>query len=193
MTSPQPERRHRLTPTASQTVGPFFHFAMGTDPALGTLVAEGTKGERIRLVVRVFDGDAEPISDALIEIYQADADGHYPVDRAAHAGFSGFGRLATDIDGTCVFETIRPGLVEDEGGRAQARHINVCLFARGLLHELYTRIYFAGDPGLASDPLLGCVPEDRRRTLIASPEAATGTWRFDIHLQGEHETVFFAP
>ena len=82
MTSPQPERRHRLTPTASQTVGPFFHFAMGTDPALGTLVAEGTKGERIRLVVRVFDGDAEPISDALIEIYQADADGHYPADRS---------------------------------------------------------------------------------------------------------------
>ena len=69
-----------------------------------------------------------------------------------------------------MFETIRPGLVEDEGGRAQARHINVCLFARGLLHELYTRIYFAGDPGLAGDPLLGCVPEDRRRTLIASPD-----------------------
>jgi len=142
----------RLVATPSQTVGPFFHFACGTDPALGRLT----------------------------------------VPEAPASGFSGFGRLATDTDGVCVFETIRPGAVAGATGATQAPHVNICLFARGLLHHLYTRAYFDGDAALSNDPVLACVPADRRDTLTARREAAgLSTWTFDIHLQGDRETVFF--
>lgn len=188
-----PAAHPRLPATPSQTVGPFFHFACGTDPALSRLTVPGIGGERIRLRLRVLDGDDAPVTDALIEIYQADASGHYPADPQPPAdGFSGFGRLASDANGTSVFETIRPGVVIDEAGRRQASHVNICLFARGLNRHLYTRLYFHGDPELADDPVLACVPAERRPTLVASadPENAA-TWALDIHLQGEHETVFF--
>jgi protocatechuate 3,4-dioxygenase alpha subunit len=123
----------------------------------------------------------------MIEIYQANAAGEYGT-----AAFNGFGRLATSIEGLCVFETIRPGRVTGEGGNAQAAHINVCLFARGLLRHLYTRVYFAGDPDLDADPLLALVPAERRATLLASPvDGQPGSWSWDIHLQGAAETVFF--
>jgi protocatechuate 3,4-dioxygenase alpha subunit len=183
----------RLVATPSQTVGPFFHFACGTDPALGRLTVPGLAGEPIRLRVRVLDGDGAPVNDALVEIYQADASGRYPRgDEAPASGFSGFGRLATDTDGVCVFETIRPGAVAGATGATQAPHVNICLFARGLLHHLYTRAYFDGDAALSNDPVLACVPADRRDTLTARREAAgLSTWTFDIHLQGDRETVFF--
>lgn len=181
----------RLTATPSQTVGPFFHFGLADDPALGRMAAPGTDGTPIRLRIVVTDGDRSPVPDALIELWQADAAGHYSAPAAKPpAGFSGFGRLPTGADGTCVFETILPGRVPDGRGGLQAAHVNVCFFSRGLLRQLYTRIYFAGAPGLDDDPILTLVAEDRRRTLLAQPDASGG-WTFDIRLQGDGETVFF--
>jgi protocatechuate 3,4-dioxygenase, alpha subunit len=188
--------------TASQTVGPFFHFGLARNEALGNMAPPDAAGERLRLRVRVIDGDGIPLPDALIELYQADADGRY-----AQPAFSGFGRLATDQNGVCMFETIKPGAVPDGRGGLQAPHFNVCLFARGLLRHLYTRIYFDGDPHLATDPILALVPASRRATLVASraeadDKLASGmraapdqpqahTREFLIRLQGENETVFF--
>jgi protocatechuate 3,4-dioxygenase, alpha subunit len=184
----------RLTATSSQTVGPFFHFGLADNPALGKLAAAETKGTRIRLRIRVTDGDTLPLPDALIELWQADASGKYaqlianPGINAAPA-FSGFGRLPTDEDGTCLFETVLPGRVRDEEGRQQAPHINVCLFARGLMRQIYTRIYFEGDVGLDEDVILSLVPEERRPTLMARYRDVE--WLFEIRLQGDRETVFF--
>jgi protocatechuate 3,4-dioxygenase alpha subunit len=171
--------------TPSQTVGPFFHFGITADQKLGSLAAPA--GERLRLHIRVIDGAGWPLPDAMIEIYQADAAGAYGTP-----GFAGFGRLATSADGSCVFDTIRPGRVTDAEGRAQAAHVSVCLFARGLLRQIYTRMYFAGDPDLDADAILALVPADRRATLLASPLSGTpGGWEWTIHLQGADETVFF--
>jgi protocatechuate 3,4-dioxygenase, alpha subunit len=139
--------------------------------------------------LRVLDGNGAPVPDCLIEIYQPDGDGQY-----GRAPFSGFGRLATRADGSCTFETVRPGRLTDGRG-VQAAHVNVCLFARGLLRQLYTRIYFAGDPDLDRDPVLALVPADRRSLLQASstggPADAPRVWEFEIRLQGEQETPFF--
>ena len=186
-----------LTATGSQTVGPFFLFGLASDASLGCLVRPETTGERIRLLVRVVDGNGQPVPDALVEVLQADADGRYVQPDAggigvAGANFAGFGRLPTTEDGTCVFETIQPGRVPDNRGGLQAPHINVCLFARGLLRQLYTRIYFDGDAGLREDALLSLVPDDRRQTLLAQRTGeAPDQWTFEIRLQGDCETVFF--
>lgn len=187
----------RLTATPSQTVGPFFHFGLADNETLGSIAKPDTKGERIGVRVRVLDGDGEPVPDALIELWQADADGNY-VRRPENVrvldapGFTGFGRLPTATDGSCVFETIKPGRMRDAGGILQAPHINVCVFARGLMRQIYTRLYFAGDEGLDQDAVLTMVPEDRRQTLLAMPDAAApGRWTFEIRLQGAAETVFF--
>jgi protocatechuate 3,4-dioxygenase alpha subunit len=158
-----------LVATSSQTVGPFFHFALSPDARNGEVHNVGGP-DRIQLLVRVTDGDGAPVGDAIVEIWQ----------RSPDLPESGFGRMATGEDGTCEFETVR------------APHINVCLFARGLLRHLHTRIYFAGDPGLGDDAVLALVPDDRRATLIASPDALrAGRWVFDLRLQGSGETVFF--
>ena len=181
----------------SQTVGPFFHLGLAADPSLGCLVRSETKGERLRLRVRLFDGDGAPVPDGLIELWQADSSGKYrhPADaqeQEADPAFWGFGRLATDANGVCVFETIRPGRVSDGRGGCQAAHINLSVFARGLLARLCTRVYFEGDSSLPNDSILALVPESRRATLLARPDAVEpGAWNFDIHLQGEHETAFF--
>ena len=110
---------------------------------------------------------------------------------AAAEGFTGFGRLPTDEHGLCEFDTILPGPVPAGDGKHQASHINVCVFARGLLRHLYTRIYFDGDPALAADPLLSLVPADRRGTLVARQCEGLPVWDFTIRLQGDDETVFF--
>jgi protocatechuate 3,4-dioxygenase, alpha subunit len=184
-----------LTATPSQTVGPFFHHGLADNVMLGCLVRPDTKGERVRLRIRVLDGEGVPVDDALVELWQADADGQYvrpdnPSTLLSAPGFCGFGRLATSADGVCTFDTIRPGRIALADGQLQASHINACLFARGLLRQLYTRVYFENDPDLAADAVLRLVPAERRQTLIA--RAAGGSeWRFDICLQGEHETVFF--
>jgi len=177
-----------LVPTASQTVGPFFNFGLTTNPKLGTLAHDGVPGERIRLEFRVFDGDGAPTpGDCMIEIWQAD-----PAGRYAQPEFCGFGRLETNLNGSCTFQTVKPGRVAGPDGRWQAPHINVIVFARGLLKHLHTRVYFAAEPANAEDPVLALVSEERRATLLAQPgEGAPNAWRFDIRLQGEGETVFF--
>lgn len=186
-----------LTPTPSQTVGPFFHLGCTEQASVGSLITPATKGERIHLVCRVFDGKGQPVPDAMIEIWQANAEGRYahPEDtqqKPLDPSFNGFGRLATDEQGRCVFETIMPGRVPGNDGTLQAPHINVAVFARGLLKRLATRIYFADSPTNTEDPILTLVPAERRSTLLAQPDAAEKDhWLFDIHLCGENETVFF--
>lgn len=187
-----------FVPNPSQTVGPFFHFAITAEKtSVGSIAGPQTKGERVLLTVRVLDGDGAGIFDAMIEIWQANAEGKYnhPDDaqqKSVDPSFLGFGRLATDQDGRCEFETIKPGRVPGPENSLQAPHLNVAVFARGLLRQLYTRTYFAGDPANGDDPVLRLVPEDRRQTLMARPDPSRpGGWRFDIRLQGDNETVFF--
>ena len=147
---------------------------------------------------RVLDGDGAPTpGDSMIELWQADAHGRYahaldPRAGEADPNFYGFGRLETDASGECVFETVRPGPVPDGNGGTQAPHINVVILARGLLKQLFTRVYFADEATNACDPVLALVPEERRATLLARPAAGDpGLWSIEIHLQGDAETVFF--
>jgi len=190
-------KRERLGCSPSQTIGPFYHFALTPNAAQGCMAVPGAKGERIRVCFRLVDGDGAPVRDGMIEIWQANAAGKYehPEDvvmQTADPAFCGFGRLPTDEEGRCVFETVRPGRVADGRGGCQASHLNVTIFARGLLMHLHTRVYFEGDAALAEDPVLALVPEDRRATLLARRDAAQpAQWNFDIRLQGEDETVFF--
>lgn len=202
-------------PTPSQTVGPFFHYALpwkgGADlvgqsemgarndlfaPAHDLLTRSAPTGTplgmAIELAGRVVDGAGAPVPDAMIEIWQADAAGHHAGDDGCDPHFIGFGRAATDADGVYRFRTIMPGRVPGPGVSLQAAHIAVSVFARGLINRLATRIYFEGSEGLTADPVLACVPEGRRATLIAEPRS-DGQWWRDIVLSGEGETVFFAP
>jgi protocatechuate 3,4-dioxygenase alpha subunit len=186
-----------LTPTPSQTVGPFFHLGCTETQSVSCLASSDAEGKRVRLICRVFDGEGVPIPDAMVEIWQADSEGRYnhPADpRAAgsDSNCTGYGRLATDKDGCCVFETIKPGPIPSDDNAPQSPHLNVSVFARGVLKRLATRIYFAGDPGNAGCPILALVPHKRRETLMAQPDSsAPGGWRFDIRLSGPDETVFF--
>jgi protocatechuate 3,4-dioxygenase alpha subunit len=183
--------------TPSQTVGPFFGYAL---PYAGgeALAASETRGERIAIHGIVRDGDGAPVPDALIEIWQANAAGRYahPDDDRAEGeldpAFIGFGRCPTDADGRYHFETIRPGRVPGPHGAAQAPHVAVGVLARGLLKLLSTRIYFSDDPANEEDAILAIVDPVRRASLIAKREGDEPSYRFDIVLQGEGETVFFA-
>jgi protocatechuate 3,4-dioxygenase alpha subunit len=183
-----------LVASPSQTVGPYLHIGLDTEPRHGVMIGPNTPGERLRLRVRVLDGAGAPLPDALIELWQADASGRY-ADAADHPNpdpgeaFRGWGRRPTGKDGWSEFETIRPGVTTAPDGVRQASHINVCLFARGMLRHIFTRVYFANDPMLAGDPVLSLVPEARRGTLLA--HQADGAWAFVIRLQGDGETVFF--
>lgn len=194
--------------TPSQTVGPFFAYGLTAeqygypyDSLINhSLVSPNTPGERILITGRILDGNGVPIPDALVELWQADAQGQYrtlpiehntatPTDR----GFLGFGRMGTGTlpDGQFQFTTLKPGPT----GAGAAPHINVMVMMRGSLRNLYTRLYFADEPDAnAQDALLAAVPADRRATLLARREQFHGQPRyvFDIHMQGLHETVFFA-
>jgi len=186
-----------LTPTPAQTPGPFFHLGCVTTHSVACIAGPDAKGERVRLICRVLDGDGAPVDDAMIEIWQADSQGRYnhPADSRAAArdpACGGFGRLPTDAAGTCIFDTIKPGRVAGNSGTLQAPHYNVSVFARGVLKQLATRIYFADDPGNKADPILALVPEERRPTLMAlSDPRNPGDWHFDVRLCGKDETVFF--
>jgi protocatechuate 3,4-dioxygenase alpha subunit len=192
-----------LKQTPSQTVGPYF--AYGLTPrqygypfsslADGALAGPATEGRRIRLQGRVFDGAGEPVPDAMIELWQANAQGRYnhPADKRSDnlldPDFKGFGRVGTDDLGSFVFATVKPGAVAED----QAPHLNLIVFMRGLLSHAYTRVYFADEAANASDAVLNSVAQERRGTLIAEAEEtpAGPVYRFDIHMQGADETVFF--
>jgi len=190
--------------TPSQTVGPYFAYGLTpeqygypslTSVASADLRTPDVEGKPIRVEGRVFDGNGEPVDDAMIEIWQADAQGRYahPADtRGANLAFKGFGRCGTgtDPEKRFVFDSVKPGAVD----AAQAPHVNVIVFMRGLLSHLYTRLYFADEADAnAKDPVLQSVPAARRGTLIAqrADEDGVAVYRFDIHMQGERETVFF--
>jgi protocatechuate 3,4-dioxygenase, alpha subunit len=192
---------HKQTP--SQTVGPFFSFGLAPEQygypfraiAAHTMAEANCPSERIRITGRVLDGEGQPVGDALVELWQADAEGRYghPGDsRRSNSGFKGFGRAGTGTDPELrfTFDTIMPGRVEPN----QAPHISIIVFARGMLNHLYTRLYFE-DRAVdnARDAVLQGVTPERRATLIAKLDTSLPgrTYRFDIRLQGESETVFF--
>jgi protocatechuate 3,4-dioxygenase, alpha subunit len=186
------------SPTPSQTVGPFFHLGLTTgEQRLSCIAGPQAKGERVWLSCRVFDGEGLPVNDAMIEIWQADSQGRYPSPeeprgQSVDPACGGFGRMPTSNDGCCEFETIKPGRVPGPGRILQAPHLVIAIFARGMLKQLFTRIYFADIEANQEDPVLALVPQERRETLMAHPDPARpGRWRFDIRLQGEQETVFF--
>jgi protocatechuate 3,4-dioxygenase alpha subunit len=182
----------RLPLTPSQTIGPFYHHALSW-PDGHQVVPAGTAG-RIWIRGRVFDGAGDAVTDALVETWQSDPDGRFdhPDDpRGPVPGFRGYGRCATDASGAYGILTLKPGRVPTCDGELQAPHLDVSVFSRGLLHRAVTRIYFADEQEAnADDPVLwGSVDPSLRQTLIA--ERSGDGYTFDIHLQGEHETVFF--
>jgi protocatechuate 3,4-dioxygenase alpha subunit len=187
--------------TPSQTVGPFFAFALTpgayhyTALAGDDLRTEDAEGTPIVIEGRLTDGDGEPVPDAMIEIWQADGKGRYPgaSPELANARFKGFGRSET-LGGYWRFVTVKPGPVSGPGGTMQAPHIDVGIFARGILKRLFTRIYFDDELTNGEDPILALVPPERRATLIARRDGdSDGLPRYvlDLHLQGDDETVFF--
>ena len=185
-----------LAPTPSQTVGPYFGFALPW-PDGPFVVDEGTEGA-IRLQGVLCDGAGEPVPDGMIETWQADTDGRFahpddPRGAVAWSGFRGFGRCATNADGAYSILTLKPGRVPGPGESLQAPHIVMSVFARGMLQRLVTRVYFADEQHAnAEDPVLFSMRggDQLRRTLLAEP--VEGGYRFDVHLQGPDETVFFA-
>ncbi|HEX4522738.1 MAG TPA: protocatechuate 3,4-dioxygenase subunit alpha [Casimicrobiaceae bacterium] len=183
-----------LLTTPSQTVGPYLRIGF-TALAVDAIAPSGAAGEHVTIEGRVTDGDGNPVSDAVLEVWQADADGKYvhAEDGAPGPGkFRGFGRILTDAEGAFRFTTIKPGRVAGPKGAMQAPHLVVTVFMRGLLKHLLTRIYFPDDPGNAGDPILLLVPTERRATLVAkrSPQAKA-TLQWNLVIQGENETVFF--
>jgi protocatechuate 3,4-dioxygenase alpha subunit len=190
-----------LPQTPSQTVGPYFAFGLAAEQygydfpqiASGVIARPDTPGEHIRIEGRVLDGAGEPIPDALIEVWQAAADGRYPgpeafADRNA---FHGFGRMGTGTDrfNRFIFETVKPG-----GHDGEAPHLNVIVTMRGMLLHAFTRIYFSDEAEAnAACPILKLVPPARRATLVARRRATPGgpIYDFDIRMQGDDETVFF--
>jgi protocatechuate 3,4-dioxygenase alpha subunit len=187
--------------TPSQTVGPYFAYGLTpngkyawNDFFSSNLVTPDTSGDRIRVEGVVYDGDGVPVPDCMLEIWQADAQGRFadPQDKRAlpNASFKGFGRCGTGAKGEFGFDTIKPGPVPDPDDKPQAPHILMAVFARGMLLQNYTRIYFEDEAANAGDPVLALVPTDRRATLIAK-RGQGGVYRFDIRLQGDEETVFF--
>ncbi len=193
-----------LPQTPSQTIGPYFAYGLTSDQygysqlaaiAGPVMVDDALAGTRIEVTGQVFDGAGNPVSDAMLEIWQADDQGRYahPADpRSSNAAFTGFGRCGTgtDAENRFHFQTILPGSPQE----GAAPHLNVILFMRGLLLHCYTRIYFSDfEAENATDLVLLSVPTERRGTLIAKREDGPNgiRYRFDIHMQGDQETVFF--
>jgi protocatechuate 3,4-dioxygenase, alpha subunit len=177
-----------LPETPSQTIGPFF--AVGLPwPDGPDVVADGTPSA-LWIGGQVTDGAGEPVPDALVETWQADPAGRFAGGSGA-SGFRGFGRCATDAEGRWAVRTLKPGPLPAPGG-LEAPHLNVSVFARGLLNRLVTRIYFPDEPDAnAADPLLASIPDPRVRVrLVATPDG--DRLRFDIRLQGDRETPFLA-
>jgi protocatechuate 3,4-dioxygenase, alpha subunit len=187
----------KLIPTPSQTVGPFFHLGMAR-AEWADLTADHPAGEHIAIEGRVIDGDGAPVPDAVIELWQANAAGRYnhpddqQTDKLLDPHFRGFGRVATDAEGRFRVMTIKPGPVPGRGNALQAPHINIALFARGLLKHLFTRIYFGDEPANAGDPLLSTIEDAAARDSLLAQRTSDNPplYRFDFVLQGENETTF---
>ena len=180
--------------TPSQTIGPFY-FGTLINGYRHDLAPPGVPGERIEVVLTLHDVQGAIVPDGVFEIWQANSAGRYnhPDDRRnlpLDAGFEGFGRASTFTDGCSHFSTVKPGRVPWPAGGMQAPHINISIFARGVLNRLATRLYFDGDQANGEDPVLKLVEPARRATLIARPDGG-GIWRLPIHLGGANETVFF--
>jgi protocatechuate 3,4-dioxygenase alpha subunit len=187
-----------LKETPSQTAGPFVH--IGTLPAVAglttkhadpgnVLARDGTLGERIRIEGLIYDGAGALVKDALVELWQADGNGRYGAN-----DFTGFGRAAADFEtGLIWFETVKPGATPFRDGRMQAPHVMLSIFARGINIHLQTRLYFSDEAKAnAADPVLRLVgAPERIATLIAQRDPDRPLYRFEIHLQGDRETVFF--
>jgi protocatechuate 3,4-dioxygenase, alpha subunit len=185
-----------LQATTSQTVGPYFAIGL-TWLNRDNLAGPGVSGERVTIEGRVLDADGKPVPDALLEIWQANAEGKYahpddPQNQSIEPGFLGFGRIPTREDGSFRFSTIKPGRVPGPGGKMQAPHLAVTFFCRGLLIRLVTRIYFPGEASNAEDFALNQVEPARRETLIAKEILSKpGELEWNVILQGPGETVFF--
>ena len=192
----------KLRTTPSQTVGPFFAYSLTAEQygydfnslINGVLTDDYTEGERIFITGCVMDGAGNSIGDAMIELWQADPKGQYRLEPIQHKndGFTGFGRLGTGTNNAhkFTFETLKPASIDG----VQAPHINIILFMRGSLHNLYTRLYFSNEiEANQRDPLLKAVSAERQNTLIAERSELNGKvfYTFNIKMQGDNETVFF--
>jgi len=181
--------------SASQTVGPFFKIGL-EHLHRADLTFPGLRGTAITIRGQILDGDLKPVPDAMLELWQADADGNFSENKCEAQGsdpskFTGFARIPTDDEGRCEFRTIMPGKVAGADGSTQAPHIAVFIFMRGLLKPLYTRIYFAGEAANDVDPVLNLAPAERRASLLAIKESQGESFVWDVKLQGSDETVFF--
>ena len=182
-------------PTPSQTVGPFFSIGL---PDVTPELVPPDDPDAVRIFGTVYDGEGEPVNDAIVEFWQANRAGRYahPEDTRKELpleeGFEGFGRCATDAEGRFELVTVKPGVVPGPGGRPQAPHIEVSIFARGVLKRIATRIYFPDEAEANdADPILTSIEDpEERATLVAVEE--DGALRFDIRLQGDRQTAFFA-
>lgn len=183
-----------LRASTSQTIGPYLRIGMEW-MVIEDLAPQGLQGERISIEGRLVDGDGKPVSDAAVEIWQANSQGKYASpedgqDKPLAPGFRGYGRSLTDESGQFRFRTILPGRVPGPDGKLQAPHLLVTIFMRGLLKQLLTRMYFPDDPANADDPILVLVPAARRGTLIARRKGE-GAVEWTVALQGKNETAFF--
>jgi protocatechuate 3,4-dioxygenase, alpha subunit len=201
-----PQTLDYLQETPSQTAGPYVHIGLAPgaagfktfDVELGqTLAPEGVPGQRVHVEGVVLDGIGVPVKDILIEVWQADANGIYPHPedpRAADCapGFRGWGRVISDFDsGVFAFDTIKPGPTPGRAGRMQAPHLSLWLVSRGINIGLNTRMYFPEDAALhGADPVLSSIEQRLRVATLIAKSTAPGHYRFDIHLQGDTETVF---
>jgi protocatechuate 3,4-dioxygenase, alpha subunit len=166
--------------TASQTLGPFWHLI--EDPSWADLTRFGVGGERVELTGTIHDGTGGAVTDAAVELWQSSP--------AASDLFPGLGRSRTDGTGRFRFFTVKPGPVAGLGNAQQAPHFALTIMARGLLHHLMTRVYFADEPLNDTDPVLQLIEDPRRRDTVIARPAGPGQWHIDIHLQGQNETVF---
>lgn len=201
-----PQSLNYLRESPSQTAGPYVHIGCTPNFAgidiyggdLGTVMKTGpVKGQEITVKGAVFDGTGTVLRDAMVEIWQADAAGLYPSANetrgAADPNFTGWGRSAGDMDtGEFTFETVKPGQVPWPDGRMQAPHITVWIVARGINLGLQTRLYFEdATEANAVDPILSRIEHQNRVPTLLAKLEQDGSYRFDIHLQGPHETIFF--
>ena len=182
-----------LRASTSQTIGPYLRIGLEW-MVIEDLAPQGVAGERVSVQGRLLDGDGKPVSDGLIEVWQANSHGRYahPDDtqkKPLEKGFRGFGRIPTDSKGGFRFTTIKPGRVPGPHGKLQAPHLVITVFMRGLLKHLATRMYFPDETSNRDDPVLKLVPAERRATLVGRRKAR-GALEWNIVLQGKGETVF---